>query len=254
MTDSMERTAEFYGKLFGWQFLDTGPEMGHYNMVFKDGQPVGGAMGNADAAAGMPEEMKDQALGNYWSVYLDTPDIQALVARATAKGAKVEFEPMQISTMGLNTMLEHTSVGHIGFWQPLDFAGIGQMFTPGTPYWFELHTREFDAALEFLREVAQWDVTMLSDTPPFRYAQQHEGGAARAGVYDSTPDTVEGTPAAWAIYFGVEDIDATLEKLVGLGGIVERAAEDTPFGRLANAVDPLGARFRLAQPVARVGV
>jgi len=31
----------------------------------------------------------------------------------------------------------------------------------------------------------------------------------------------------------------------GLGGKVLRPAEDTPYGRLANAADPMGGRFKL---------
>ena len=52
-------------------------------------------------------------------------------------------------------------------------------------------------------------------------------------------------PAHWAIYFGVEDTDKALERVVDLGGTVLMPAEDTPYGRLAVAADPTGATFRL---------
>ena len=55
----------------------------------------------------------------------------------------------------------------------------------------------------------------------------------------------EGVPAHWAIYFGVEDTDKALERVVDLGGTVLMPAEDTPYGRLAVAADPTGATFRL---------
>jgi predicted enzyme related to lactoylglutathione lyase len=44
----------------------------------------------------------------------------------------------------------------------------------------------------------------------------------------------------------VADTDAALARVVELGGTVLRAAADTPFGRLAEAADPTGARLRLA--------
>jgi hypothetical protein len=47
------------------------------------------------------------------------------------------------------------------------------------------------------------------------------------------------------VYFGVEDTDAALAKVVDLGGSILMAAEDTPYGRLAAAADPTGARFKL---------
>ena len=55
----------------------------------------------------------------------------------------------------------------------------------------------------------------------------------------------EGTPSAWAIYFGVDDTDAALERVVELGGTVTQPAQDTPYGRLAQAADPTGASFKL---------
>jgi predicted enzyme related to lactoylglutathione lyase len=47
------------------------------------------------------------------------------------------------------------------------------------------------------------------------------------------------------VYFGVEDTDAALAKIVDLGGSVLTAAQDSPYGRLATAADPTGARFKL---------
>jgi hypothetical protein len=39
-----------------------------------------------------------------------------------------------------------------------------------------------------------------------------------------------------------------LAKVVDLGGSILRAAEDTPYGRLAAAADPTGAQFKLVGP------
>lgn len=36
-TTDLEGVKPFYQELFGWQFDDAGPEMGHYNMITKDG-------------------------------------------------------------------------------------------------------------------------------------------------------------------------------------------------------------------------
>jgi predicted enzyme related to lactoylglutathione lyase len=51
-------------------------------------------------------------------------------------------------------------------------------------------------------------------------------------------------PAHWSVYFGVEDTDAALVKVVDLGGAIVMAAEDTPYGRLAQVADPTGALFK----------
>ena len=55
----------------------------------------------------------------------------------------------------------------------------------------------------------------------------------------------EGVPSNWQIYFGAEDVDAALARVVELGGSVVQGAEDTPYGRLAQVADPTGVPFRL---------
>jgi len=62
---------------------------------------------------------------------------------------------------------------------------------------------------------------------------------------DATAFLPDDVPAHWSVYFGVDDADAALAKIVALGGAVIRPAEDTPYGRLAQAADPTGAHFKL---------
>ncbi len=59
-------------------------------------------------------------------------------------------------------------------------------------------------------------------------------------------DLAAGEPGRWEVFFRVADVDSALAGIVQLGGKVLRAAADTPFGRLAEAADPMGARFNLA--------
>ena len=72
-----------------------------------------------------------------------------------------------------------------------------------------------------------------------------EPGTQLAGIMDAGAFLPEGVPASWSIYFGVDDTDAALATTVDLGGAVVVPAEDTPYGRLAQAEDPTGARFKL---------
>jgi len=60
-------------------------------------------------------------------------------------------------------------------------------------------------------------------------------------------------PGQWSSYLGTEDADATLAKVVELGGSIVQPAEDTPYGRLATAADPSGINFKLIQPPADRG-
>jgi len=85
----------------------------------------------------------------------------------------------------------------------------------------------------------------MSHTPEFRYTTLGEGDSALAGIMDATAMLPDGVPASWQVYFGVEDADAALDKIVELGCAVIRPAEDSPFGRLAEAADPTGAVFKI---------
>jgi len=87
---------------------------------------------------------------------------------------------------------------------------------------------------------------VMSDTDDFRYTVMVAGGTQLAGVMDAATFLPPGTPSNWQVYLGSEDVDATLAKVVELGGAVTQAAEDTPYGRLAQAADPTGAVFKLS--------
>ena len=61
-------------------------------------------------------------------------------------------------------------------------------------------------------------------------------------------------PSYWAVYFAVDDADATAQRATELGGTVMRPPSDIPdVGRFAVLVDPQGAVFAVlknAQPAA----
>jgi predicted enzyme related to lactoylglutathione lyase len=73
------------------------------------------------------------------------------------------------------------------------------------------------------------------------------GGEDFAGITAAADgDLASGEPGRWEVFFRVADVDSALEGVTRLGGTVLRAAADTPFGRLAEAADPMGARFNIA--------
>jgi predicted enzyme related to lactoylglutathione lyase len=53
-------------------------------------------------------------------------------------------------------------------------------------------------------------------------------------------------PSQWTCFLGSDDVDKTIELITANGGSVLRAAEDTPYGRLAAVADPTGAGFNLS--------
>ncbi|HUQ62707.1 MAG TPA: VOC family protein [Acidimicrobiales bacterium] len=238
MTSDTPRAQEFYCQLFGWEAEEPNEELGGYFNFTKDGVRVGGGMSN----------QPDAGPGNVWSVYLATDDATKTVEVATAKGSQTIVEAMAVNDLGTMAVITDAGGAPIGMWQPGSHKGFGVFGEAGTPSWFELHTRDYDNTVSFYRDVFRWDTQSMGDTPEFRYTTQVQGDDQLAGIMDASAFLPEGVPAHWSVYFGSDDTDATLAKIVELGGSIVTPAEDTPYGRLATAADPMGAQFKLVAP------
>jgi predicted enzyme related to lactoylglutathione lyase len=242
MSSDTDKSRAFYGELLGWESeATTEEEYGGYINFHVGGDPVGGCMLN-NGVAGMPD---------MWSTYLSVVDAQATCDAAAAAGGTVYMPPMDIGTIGKMSMLGDPGGASIGIWQPVEFPGFTTYAEIGRATWFENHSRDYDKAIPFYRDVFGWDISTMSDTPEFRYSTYSAGGEEMlAGIMDSSNFLPEGVPAHWAIYFSVADADASSAKVVELGGQIVQPAEDTPYGRLVGAVDSTGANFKLMQPPA----
>jgi predicted enzyme related to lactoylglutathione lyase len=234
MTSDPDRTRAFYGELFGWTSEDAGPDFGGYINFSKDGRLVAGCMQNQ--GEGMPD---------LWSVYLATDDAAATVDAATAHGSNVIVPAMAVGELGVMAVVTDPGAAAIGMWQPGLHKGFGIYDETGTPSWFELHTRDYEAAVKFYETVFNWKTHVVGDTPEFRYTTLGEGDGQLAGIMDASGFLPEGIPSHWSVYFRVDDADAALARIGELGGSTVLPAEDTPYGRLAQAVDPTGALFKL---------
>jgi uncharacterized protein len=235
MTSDPDGSRAFYGELFGWTAEEPNQEFGGYFNFSKDGILVAGGMNSEP----------DSPITDVWSVYLATDDARKTVETAAADGAQVIVPAMDVGDLGTMAVLLDPGGASIGLWQPGSHKGFGMFSEPGTPGWFELFTRDYDAAVAFYRDVFHWDTQTVGDTPEFRYTTLGGGEEALAGIMDAGAFLPEGVPAHWSIYFATADVDASLAKVAELGGSVVAPAEDTPYGRLATAVDPNGAQFKL---------
>ncbi len=113
----------------------------------------------------------------------------------------------------------------------------------GTPIWYELLTSHQDAAQDFYAKVVGWTVAKPEMGPPgidYRVCAAEDG---QVGGIMKMPDGTP-MPPTWLIYFGVEDVDATVEKAQGLGAAVHMPPTDIPdVGRFAFLADPWGVLF-----------
>lgn len=233
MTSDREKSIAFYGSLFGWVADEPNPDFGGYTNLRLDGEHVAGLM-----------DTQEPSMPDVWSVYLAVDDAAATVERARDAGAQVMVEAMAVGDLGVMAVIVDPGGAVIGMWQTGEHRG-GVVATTHAPCHFELHTRDYDTVLGFYRDVFGWTLTTQADTPGFRYTLYDIADGESAGVMDAAGMLPEGAPSCWGVYFAVDDVDAALGAAAELGGSTILPAEHTPYGVLAEAADPTGARFKL---------
>jgi len=237
-TSDVAGSRAFYGELFGWEAGEADPQFGGYFIFTRNGVDIAGCMG--DMGEGM-------AADDTWKIYLATDDATKTTEAAEAAGAEIVVPATPVGDLGIQSVLVDPTGAHLGAWEERTFAGFTVLDEPGAPSWFELHTRQYSAALDFYRTVFHWETTTVGDTDDFRYSTLQTPGNDEplAGIMDASAFLPEGIPPYWALYWEVENADASLATVRSLGGSVIQAPEDTPYGRIATVADPAGAAFRL---------
>ena len=232
-SSDLDASTAFYGAVLGWTRRDF-PEFDDYADFQSGGREVGGLAAKVDEAP------------DAWTVYLKVDDIQATVIAAADAGARVLHEPSTVAGMGEWAMLEDPSGAELGLWQAGPYAGFEVVGEPGAPCWFELHTKDFAAAVPFYEKVFGWTVTSIGDTDEFRMVVSGEQGTASAGILDAA--RIPSSPGSqWMLYLAVADADAAASLVTANGGTVFDGPTDTPFGRMSHAADATGALFSFIQ-------
>ncbi|MBY4678577.1 VOC family protein [Marinobacterium arenosum] len=110
--------------------------------------------------------------------------------------------------------------------------------------WYELATRDPDAARDFYQAVLNWQIgePVPGDVDYRMIAVGDECVGGVLHLIDEMCD--QGAQPAWLGYIAVDDVDATLEQLLALGGHVLLPAFDVAgVGRIAMVADPQRAPF-----------
>ncbi|MCW2794968.1 VOC family protein [Nocardioides sp.] len=236
-TEDTQAAAAFYGELFGWTTVDSGPEYGGYVTFQRDGEPVAGLMRNDGTTGGV----------NSWSVYLESDDVTNTVGMAEANGGEIEIEPMQVGALGHMAFVTDPSGARVGIWQPLEHQGFAARAEVGAPAWFELLTSDYESVIPFYRNVFGWDTHTMSDTDEFRYTTLGKDEEARAGIMDAK-NLLDGQRSRWSFYVQVEDTDVAVKRALAAGANELMRVDDSPYGRLAAIADPVGVPFMLMGP------
>jgi uncharacterized protein len=116
--------------------------------------------------------------------------------------------------------------------------------THGAFSWNELMTTDPAAASAFYGRLFGWTgKDMDMGTGPYHVVSL---GETQVGGIMGLPPGAQGMPPNWGCYITVDDVGATTDQCVALGGKVVMPAMDVPgVGRMAVLQDPQGAVFNV---------
>jgi predicted enzyme related to lactoylglutathione lyase len=233
-TSNLDAAKALYGELFGWTFVDSGPEMGHYTMAFANGQP---------AAAIAPKMPGQEAGPVVWSVYFGVTDADATAAAIVANGGSLMFPPMDVPGNGRMAIAIDPGGAAFGLWQAGGFPGARVEGEHGAMCWCEVASRHPDNAA-FYEAVFGVSAHKL-DVPGVSYWTMHLPGA------DNPADAVAGVMLMdehwgdiaphWLAYFAVANLDAATAVFKKHGGTILRGPIPSPYGKIMIGQDPQGA-------------
>src|SRR5262245_29013048 len=112
--------------------------------------------------------------------------------------------------------------------------------------WYELMTTDMEAAKAFYAEVVGWG-TQDASMPGMAYTLFTAGGTSISGLMGLSEDARKsGLRPSWLGYVGVNDVDATADRIKELGGAVHVPPTDIPnISRFSVAADPQMATIAL---------
>lgn len=225
----------FYSALFGWQATDIPVGGGYYSMMSIDGN-------NVAAIAPQPEPQRDAGAPAAWNSYVTVESADAALRRARELGATVHADAFDVMDAGRMGVIQDPEGAHILVWEPRANPGAGLVNTGGALSWNELASPDLDASADFYSELFDWTIEPIEGAPtPYRTIK------TAAGNYNGgmSPITSPGTPPHWLVYFGTDDIQASVATAKQHGARVMVEPMDIGMGMIAVLADPEGAMFAL---------
>ncbi|MEU8774983.1 VOC family protein [Streptomyces sp. NPDC048606] len=234
--------ADFYTRVFGWEHVSAGSEVGGYGFFRLGGRTV--------AALG---PLTEEGASSAWTVYFRSDDVDATARAVTAGGGRVRMEPGDVMEEGRLAAFTDPQGAEFACWQPGRTVGLEAASVENTLVWVELHAPDPQAAIAFYAGLFGWRHAEMS-TPGMTYrvlsvADGDQEDGSFGGVAPLGEGAGDGGAVRWVPYFHVPDVDATVRTVREAGGSVLMPAADVPdVGRIGWVADPAGAVFALLKP------
>jgi predicted enzyme related to lactoylglutathione lyase len=122
----------------------------------------------------------------------------------------------------------------------------------GTPCWVDISVPDVEAAKQFYSELLGWDCQTDPRPEAGGYTMCLLDGVPAAAI---TPMWGEDAKAGWSVYFASDDTDLSATAVTENGGLVLSPPMDVfDAGRMAFALDPVGASFGIWQKGVHRGI
>lgn len=231
----------FYTGLFGWEAedKDAGPG-GVYTVYKKEGRAVASqyALDPHAAAQGVPSR---------WQTYISVDNVDKALERTAAKGGHVIAGPFDVADAGRTATIQDPSGAQIALWQPGEFAGAEVVNETHAWCWSELQTRDTSSALRFYTGLFGWGAK-ISEGSGGAYTSFLLNNREIGGMIEIQPDWGDHVPAAWNVYFTVDDLAASKARAQELSGrAMTPPLEAADVGVFQLFRDSQGAHFCLIE-------
>jgi uncharacterized protein len=243
-----KRSMDFYGAIFGWDFIGPGPMPGEgeYFVARLRGRDVAG-VGSAPAG--------NEAQPG-WTTYVEVESADSAAEAAGEAGGKVLAEPFDAPPAGRVAIVADPAGASLGVWEPRERRGAQLVNEPGAWSMSALNTPDPEAAAEFYGAVFGWqaDAFQMGD---FEGTMLRLPGYLGGEPQQPVPRDVVATILAgqapkthWSVDFWIADVDAAAATAADQGGGVVVPPYEFPGFRQAVLADPNGATFSVSQLMA----
>jgi predicted enzyme related to lactoylglutathione lyase len=234
-TTDQNAAKAFYGELFGWEAIDNPVGDGVvYSMMMVGGKAVA-------AISPQPQQQRDAGVPPVWNSYISVRSADDALERAKQLGATVHAPAFDVLDVGRMGVAQDPQGAFFLVWQPKANIGASLVNAPGALSWNELASPDLDASAGFYAELFGWTLQSVEGMDMPYMTIKNEDDWNNGGIRPLMPPE----PPYWLVYFGIEDMDAGIAKVLELGGAKLAGPIEIGVGELGIVRDPQGAVFAL---------
>jgi predicted enzyme related to lactoylglutathione lyase len=224
-TPDVERSAAFYGDVFGW---DAAPAADDFKLFRLGGNDI----------IGLRRATVHRLIGH---VKVDSVD--RVIARAIELGASLDSPAVETPRVARTAVVADPDGATFGVWESRGHDGAHVQDQVGSMWWMELLARDIVDARHFYTRLFGWD---FSETPKYEISERpytvfKAGNAGVGGALQYHPDW--GVRQRWSVFFSVADWSDTIARVKAAGGELGFWRDVPHTGRCGFVEDPGGAHF-----------